>query len=87
MNRKELLEKFIKENFNLKFFKVIWEGDFLVTLEDTKSKITFISYDGVTIDCCIDGEYFNSYTQDKDLFNNEAWFVINKRREENKRDE
>lgn len=80
MNRKELLEKFIKENFALENFKVKWLEEFLVTLEDSKSKISFFCYDGFTIDCLIDGEYFNSYTQDKDLLNNDTWFVVNKRK-------
>lgn len=80
--RKELLEKFIKDNFDLKFFKVNWEEDFLVTLEDCNSRISFICYDGVTIDCAIDGDYFNSYTLDKDLLKNDAWFVFNKKKGE-----
>ena len=79
MNRKELLQKFLNENFNLKFFKVNWLEDFLVSLEDTKSKIYFICYDGVTIDCVIDDEFFACYTQDKDLLNDECWFIINKK--------
>lgn len=77
--RKDILERFIKDNFDLDYFKIKWEDDFLVTLEDSKSEISFCSYDGITIDCFIDEEYFNSYTLDKDLLNNETWFVINKR--------
>lgn len=80
--RKELLEKFINDNFDLTFFNIVWSEDFLVSLKDSKSIVSFISYDGVTIDCYIDGEYFNSYRHDKDLLNKDAWFVINKRRKE-----
>lgn len=80
--RKELLEKFIKENFNLEKFNVNWLDDFIVELIDSNNdKISFMSIDGVTIDCNINDVYFNSYTLDKDLFKNELWFVFNRRKE------
>ena len=82
MNRKDLLRKFLKDNFDLSCFNIKWESDFLVTLEDTNDTISFYCFDGVTIDLAINGIYFNSYTLDKDLINNNIWFVINKKRGE-----
>lgn len=82
MNRKDLLRKFLKDNFDLSCFNIKWESDFLVTLEDTNDTISFCCFDGVTIDLAINGIYFNSYTLDKDLINNNIWFVINKKRGE-----
>lgn len=75
--RKELLEKFINENFDLTKFCISWIDDFMLSLIDnTGDKLDLICYDNETVCSYINDKKFLSYSLEKDLCNNFYWKVI-----------
>lgn len=75
--RKELLERFLNENFDLTQFVVDWEDNFIVSLIDSRGEqLDLICYDNETICSYLEGRKFLTYRLDKDLENNSYFRVI-----------
>lgn len=75
--RRELLEKFMNENFDLNKFQIDWEDNFIVSLIDINGvQLDLICYDNETICSYIDGSKFLTYRLFPDLEGNYCFRVI-----------
>lgn len=60
--RKELLKRFMKENFNLDYFNVNWKSDYLVELVDMNgSVISMMCFNPEEIWTAINGVKYLNY--------------------------
>lgn len=77
MRNKELLEKFIKDNFDIKNFNIIWEEDWLVKLIDKNdNELTLSSIIPFEIFTMINNVKHLKYAL-KENYGTTEWVVVN----------
>lgn len=79
LKSRELLEKFIKDNFDVDKFQVEWHNSFFVTLSDYHGdKLELITINPYVINSAINGQYYLSYRLDKHFkTGQENWVIVN----------
>ena len=75
--RKKLLQKFLQDYFDLKYFKVHYVEDFLVSLKDSnEQEICLLAVDNDTIHSLVNGTKYLTYKLSRDLENKEYFRVL-----------
>ncbi len=72
------LEKFVNDNFNLKYFDVELIGDYIVTITDhTGDKLSIIHFPTTDIvDCFLNGSSLHKYRLRKFFDGTDGWEVL-----------
>lgn len=81
MKEKDFIELFLKDNFIIENFVVVYESDFVVNLYDNDDILTIMaipSYDNDSLIICtkINGKKHLDYKLVKDLQNKDVWSII-----------
>lgn len=79
LKNRELLEKFIKDNFNEDNFEINWHNSFYVTLKDYQGdKLELCTINPYMIITAINGQYYLTYRLDKHFkTGQENWIIVN----------
>lgn len=76
MRSLKLLDKFIKDNLNIKQFRITYYQDCMVTLTDnTGNRITLLTVRENHVITKINGKDYLEYRLGYDLYGDKVWFV------------
>lgn len=77
MKNKELLEKFMKENFDLVSYDIVWHSDWLVELTDKNGdKLCMHTFDPEIVGTAINSVPYLKYRL-KDCYLGDCWVIAN----------
>lgn len=77
MRNRELLERFIQDNFNKEMFEITWVSDFAVELKDMKGDVlSLFTMQSNYVLTAINGTKHLEYRYGTDLWGDKIWFVI-----------